>query len=228
MRTAPPAGQRTTAVSAATASASPKCSASSDCPRYPLPPQSTSRHCGARSDPSAPRAPQWREELCGGNGYLGQSELSLHYGLGDAVAVDAVEVRWPAGGAVRTLRNLAPGQRWTAYPPSRLGDLEGDGDRDLADWSQLAAWGPGPLAPGREMMDFDGDGALGGADAAAFWALPGTRLGDLDADGSVGGGDLGLLLGQWGAAGSFADLDLDGSVGGGDLGLLLGQWGPGA
>ena len=55
MRTAPPAGQRTTAVSAATASASPKCSTSSDCPRYPLPPQSTSRHCGARSDPSAPR-----------------------------------------------------------------------------------------------------------------------------------------------------------------------------
>jgi len=41
----------------------------------------------------------------------------------------------------------------------------------------------------------------------------------------VGGGDLGLLLGQWGSAGSPADLDLDGTVGGGDLGMLLGGWG---
>ena len=171
------------------------------------------------------RAPQWREVLCGGNGYLGQSELVLHFGLADAVAADTAVVRWPAGGAVRTLRNLAAGQRWTAYPPSRLGDLEGDGDRDLADWAQLAAWGPGPLVPGREMMDFDGDGALGTADAAAFWAAASVPLGDLDADGTVGGGDLGLLLGQWGSAGSPADLDLDGTVGGGDLGMLLGGWG---
>jgi hypothetical protein len=179
----------------------------------------------ARGADGVPRAPQWREVLCGGNGYLGQSETTLHFGLGDAAAVDSVEVRWPAGGAVRTLRNLAPGLAWTAYPPARLGDHEGDGDLDLADWAQLAAWGPGALLPGREMMDFDGDGALGSADAAAFWAVAGARLGDLDGDGAVGGGDLGLLLGQWGAAGSVADLDLDGTVGGGDLGMLLGGWG---
>ncbi|MFM9144309.1 MAG: hypothetical protein ACKORL_02805 [Phycisphaerales bacterium] len=57
----------------------------------------------------------------------------------------------------------------------------------LADWAQLAAWGPGPLVPGREMMDFDGDGALGTADAAAFWAAASVRTGDLDGNGFVDG-----------------------------------------
>jgi hypothetical protein len=47
---------------------------------------------------------------------------------------------------------------------------------------------------------------------------------DLDGDGNVDGADLGVLLSQWGAAGS-GDLDGDGEVGGADLGLLLGAWG---
>jgi hypothetical protein len=49
--------------------------------------------------------------------------------------------------------------------------------------------------------------------------------GDLDGDGTVNGSDLGILLGQWGAAGS-ADLTIDGVVDGADLGVLLGGWGP--
>ena len=49
-------------------------------------------------------------------------------------------------------------------------------------------------------------------------------LGDLNADRTVTGADLGILLGQWGQAGS-ADLNGDGIVGGADLGLLLGVWG---
>ena len=49
-------------------------------------------------------------------------------------------------------------------------------------------------------------------------------LGDLNADRTVTGGDLGILLGQWGQAGS-GDLNGDGIVGGADLGLLLGVWG---
>jgi hypothetical protein len=39
----------------------------------------------------------------------------------------------------------------------------------------------------------------------------------------VSGADLGVLLGQWGSAGT-ADLNGDGSVNGIDLGLLLGAW----
>ena len=179
----------------------------------------------ARDAGGALRAPQWREVLCGGNGYLGQSETTLHFGLGDATAAHAVEVRWPAGGGTRTLRNLAANAEWTAYPDARLGDADGDGDVDGADWAAFAAWGRGPIVPGREMLDFDGDGTLGEADLAAFWQRSTARRGDLDGDGSVGGADLGTLLGSWGAAGSSADLDLDGTVGGSDLGILLGAWG---
>jgi hypothetical protein len=33
----------------------------------------------------------------GGNGFAGQSTLRVHFGLGDAAAIDRVEVRWPSG-----------------------------------------------------------------------------------------------------------------------------------
>ncbi|MFO0873628.1 MAG: hypothetical protein U0575_06605 [Phycisphaerales bacterium] len=48
--------------------------------------------------------------------------------------------------------------------------------------------------------------------------------GDLDGNGLADGADLGLMLGQWGSAGS-ADLDGNGAVDGADLGMLLGAWG---
>lgn len=48
--------------------------------------------------------------------------------------------------------------------------------------------------------------------------------GDVDGNGTVDGGDLGVLLGQWGTAGS-ADFDGNGTVDGADLGALLGAWG---
>jgi hypothetical protein len=50
-------------------------------------------------------------------------------------------------------------------------------------------------------------------------------VGNLNGDSAVDGSDLGLLLGQWGGAGS-ADLDGNGLVNGADFGVLLAQWGP--
>lgn len=47
---------------------------------------------------------------------------------------------------------------------------------------------------------------------------------DLDLNGQVTGSDLGVLLSQWGGAGS-ADFDESGTVGGEDLGALLSAWG---
>ena len=178
----------------------------------------------ARGPDGSLRAPQWREVLCGGNGYLGQSETTLHFGVADAVSIETVQVQWPAGGGTRTLRNVPVRAAWTAYPPSRLGDVDGGGAVDASDWAAIAAWGPGPVVAGREMADLDGDWSLGPADADAFWARASARRGDLDGDGTVGGADLGLLLSAWGAAGSPADLDLSGSVGGADLGVLLSNW----
>ena len=58
----------------------------------------------------------------------------------------------------------------------------------------------------------------------ALPAMAQSCLGDLNADRTVTGADLGILLGQWGQAGS-GDLNGDGIVGGADLGLLLGVWG---
>jgi hypothetical protein len=59
-------------------------------------------------------------------------------------------------------------------------------------------------------------------------SIEGTRCtalnpADLNLDGHVNGGDLGILLSQWGTAGS-ADLNHDGIVDGNDLGQLLAAW----
>lgn len=170
-------------------------------------------------------APQRRQVLCGGNGYLSQHETMLHFGLGASTGAASITVQWPAGGGSRTLLNLTEGAVWTAYPDARLGDLQGDGVIDVTDWAAMASFGPGPIAPGREMFDLDGDGDLDGADADAFWARAALRRGDLNGDGSIDGADLGAMLGAWGTSNSTADLNLDGSVGGADLGALLGGWG---
>ena len=170
------------------------------------------------------RPPQWREVLCGGNGYLGQNETTLHFGLGTAVAVESVEVRWPNGGPTRTLRSVPASAEWTVHPPGSLGDANLDGTVDHLDWASFAATGLGPVVAGREMLDFDGNFILDASDVAAFRAASSTPFGDLDGDGAVGGADLASLLGAWGTGGVPADLDLDGTVGGTDLATMLGNW----
>lgn len=178
----------------------------------------------ARGAKGQPLAPQWREVLCGGNAFLAQHDTTLHFGLGNATGVASIEVRWPAGGPVRTLTNLPINGQWTAYPPSRLGDVNGDGVVGPADWAQFAQWGLGALLAGREMLDFDGDSDLDGGDVAAFWARASFVRGDLDASGAVDAADLASMLAAWGASASSADLDLDGTVGAADLAMLLGAW----
>jgi len=183
----------------------------------------------ARDEKGQAQPAQWREVLCGGNGYLGQNETTLHFGLGSAASVASIEVRWPAGGPVRVLANPPIGAQWTAYPPERLGDFDGDGVVGLADWSAFALRGPadgtGTFAPGAEMFDFDGDFDLDASDLAAFWSRATLARGDLDGDGLVGAADLATLLSGWGQTGVIADLDLDGSVGAADLAILLSAWG---
>ena len=48
---------------------------------------------------------------------------------------------------------------------------------------------------------------------------------DLNCDARVDGQDLGVLLGDWGSAGTPSDINGDGTVDGQDLGVLLGSWG---
>lgn len=178
----------------------------------------------AAGSDGVPRAPQWREVLCGGNGFQGQNEMGVHFGLADAVAVPQVTVTWPANGGTRVLTGVPIRAAWAVYPPARLGDVDGDGVVGAADWAQFAGWGLGAVIAGREALDFDGDFELTSADVDAFWVRADVSRGDLNGDGSVDGIDLGLLLASWGGSGA-ADLDLDGAVDGVDLGALLAAWG---
>ena len=40
---------------------------------------------------------QQLQEVSGGSGFCAQNDRALHFGLGKAVAVDRVEIRWPSG-----------------------------------------------------------------------------------------------------------------------------------
>jgi len=48
-------------------------------------------------------------EVKSGSSYLGQSDLRVHFGLGEAARADVLEIRWP-GGRVETLRDVAANQ----------------------------------------------------------------------------------------------------------------------
>jgi len=46
------------------------------------------------------------DEVRSGGSYLSQSDLRLHFGLGDAARINSVEVRWP-NGATQTFKDVA-------------------------------------------------------------------------------------------------------------------------
>jgi hypothetical protein len=60
-------------------------------------------------------------EVRGGNSYLSQNDLRLHFGLGKAGKIESVEVRWPSG-KVETLTDVAADAIYTI--------VEGSGVRD--------------------------------------------------------------------------------------------------
>jgi hypothetical protein len=63
---------------------------------------------GARVTITAQGRTQMRE-VKSGSSYLGQNDLRVHFGLGDARRVERVDVRWP-GGNVETIRAVAADQ----------------------------------------------------------------------------------------------------------------------
>jgi hypothetical protein len=188
---------------------------------------------GARVEATLPGRFLLREVLAGGNGYLGQNDLNVHMGLDDQTSAQEVLVSWPGGNPVRMLTGLPANQRWTIYPPSRLGDAEGDGDVDAADFRVLAGCLGLPLQPGCEMMDFDGNSQIDAGDADAF--LERYAGSNPDCDGDLQPDLVQILLD--GAADSNANLILDaceamGDVNGdgvtsvSDLIVVITLWGP--
>jgi hypothetical protein len=176
---------------------------------------------------------QMREVLAGGNGYLGQNELTIHVGLGSATVIDEVFARWPGGATTRTLTGLPADRTWTLWPPEALGDADRDGAVTLEDYPTLAECFETPFEPGCEIMDFDGDSDVDPTDAGAFLAAYGGPLHDCDASGQP---DLVEILvdpsldldgtGVPDACEDAGDLNGDGTVGITDLLSLLVAWGP--
>ena len=49
-------------------------------------------------------------EIKAGSSYLGQSDLRVHFGLGQAAQADRIEIRWPGGGEPEVVQNIAANQ----------------------------------------------------------------------------------------------------------------------
>ena len=52
------------------------------------------------------------KEVRSGDGYISQSDLRVHFGLGKALKADKLTIRWPSG-LVETLQNLSANQYYT-------------------------------------------------------------------------------------------------------------------
>lgn len=64
--------------------------------------------------------PQWQSrEVSGGSGWCAQSDLRVHFGLGDATVAEAVRIEWPSG-IVQELREVPVRQILTVTEPARL------------------------------------------------------------------------------------------------------------
>jgi hypothetical protein len=124
---------------------------------------------GGLVEVQSPNKTQFREVLAGGNGYLGQNELTLHFGMDFELNAQTVIAQWPGGSPVRTLGPLSLSKEWLLIPPSRLGDGDLDGDKDLDDFVRFAGCFAAPsFEPGCEAMDFDGDSDVDGDDYTSF------------------------------------------------------------
>jgi cytochrome c-type biogenesis protein CcmH/NrfG len=96
----------------------------------------------------------------GGASYLSQSTAVLHFGIGDATAIDRLVVRW-RGGATSTFTGLTAGHRWevvegasvptavegsgqprqapAAPPPAHAANPSSERDRQIAFWDKYRA-----------------------------------------------------------------------------------------
>lgn len=104
---------------------------------------------------------EWQSSqiLAGGNNYRTQNSLDQHFGLGDDCTVDKIRVTWP-GGETRTMTDYSVNARYTIHPPAKLGDRDDDGDITADDLRGLIR-AFGPVRPGTEIYDMDGDARIG-------------------------------------------------------------------
>ncbi|MCA9259917.1 MAG: ASPIC/UnbV domain-containing protein, partial [Planctomycetales bacterium] len=101
------------------------------------------------ADADDPATRQTREIRAGG-GYLAQSEMTAHFGLGnDVETIDLISIAWPSG-AVQRLYDVDVNRKWSIRE-SLPGDFNFDNRVDAED---LVAWGAkaGATANGRDWL----------------------------------------------------------------------------
>lgn len=155
---------------------------------------------GGRTTTTTSLASRIRHVRAGGNSYIGQNELIMHVGLGSESTVD-VEAVWPGGSPTRTLTDLPTNATWNLYPPSRLGDVDDNGQVTPADFYVLVSCYQQAFVPGCEIMDFDGDSDVDDDDYASFVSALSGEPGDCNMNGQP---DLEEILAD-------PNLDLDGN-----------------
>jgi len=95
-----------------------------------------------------------RSHLSGGSPYLGQSELSVHFGLGTATVIDELRVEW-SDGTVTRLTDVAANRTLTIESGNR-NDIDLDGMVGSSDLALLvASWGDDDAA-----ADLDASGEV--------------------------------------------------------------------
>jgi len=72
------------------------------------------------------------QEVRSGGGYISQSDLRLHFGLGSATQADTVEVRWP-GGLKQSFRNVEANKSYVIEEGSEELHLQRVGARGVRD-----------------------------------------------------------------------------------------------
>ncbi|MCZ6697671.1 MAG: CRTAC1 family protein [Planctomycetota bacterium] len=126
---------------------------------------------GARVETRVGSVWRYREIRAGGNSYLGQNDLVVHVGVGQATVVDEVVVTWP-GGDTRTLTNLSTNRLWRIFLPALLGDRDLDDDFDMDDVSIFVSvlLGLDQDPDHFQLSDMNGDGVVNGLDIQKFAA----------------------------------------------------------
>jgi hypothetical protein len=62
---------------------------------------------------------RYAQEVRSGGGYISQSDLRLHFGLGKAASAEKIVIRWPSG-LVETLQNLPANQYYVVREGSGI------------------------------------------------------------------------------------------------------------
>jgi len=128
---------------------------------------------------------QYQEIYAGGNGYLGQNEFTVHFGIDNIGVVDEAVVNWPGGNTTRTLTNIPSNFLWYIYPPDRLGDNNNNGIVNINDFIVFSACFNKPFEPGCEIMDMNGDSNVNLIDFSEFLSKFNGEQTDCDNNGII-------------------------------------------